>query len=58
MKNKSNKVVIVNIDETRLCYQRRINKTYDVRGSKRVFCDTLGGGNEKKALTVVLAANS
>lgn len=44
------------MDEANLNYSERINRVGDFVGNKRVLVKTLGGGNEKRRLTLVLAA--
>ena len=46
----------MNTDESRLFYSERYKRTLDFKGSKRVTADTSGGVNEKKAVTLILAA--
>ena len=56
--NKKMKIqpIILNTDESRLFYSERYKRTLDFKGSKRVTADTSGGVNEKKAVTLILAA--
>ncbi len=50
--------IIFNTDESRLFYSKRKNRTFHWKGSKRVVVNSLGGGNDKLALTLVLGVTS
>ncbi len=52
------KAVVFNTDEARLWYSERPHRTYNRKGQKRVVIDTIGGVNEKAAMTIVLGATS
>ena len=50
--------IIFNTDESNFLYSKRINRTNDFIGSKRVLIETLGGGDEKARFTVVFACSN
>lgn len=55
---ESEEPIIFNVDESNFLYSKRINRTNDFIGKKRVLIGTLGGGNEKARFSAVFACTS
>ncbi len=56
--DESPKAVVFNTDEARLWYSERPHRTFARKATKRVVITTIGGLNEKAAMTIVIGATS